>query len=52
MIYSHTNRLGVYWKLLKLTQTGYDGQKQLLDVISIDRLYGKNGFKQIYPIEP
>jgi signal transduction histidine kinase len=51
-IYSQANRLGVLTEsLLKLTQTGYDGKKQLLDVVRIDELLMdvKSDLNKIYP---
>lgn len=51
-IYTQANRLGVLTEsLLKLTQTGYDGQKQLLDVVRIDELLMevKSDLNKIYP---
>lgn len=51
-IYSQANRLGILTEsLLKLTQTGYDGQKQLLDVVRIDELLleVKSDLNKIYP---
>jgi signal transduction histidine kinase len=51
-IYSQANRLGVLTEsLLKLTQTGYDGQKQLLDIVRIDELLMevKSDLNKMYP---
>lgn len=51
-IYSQASRLGILTEsLLKLTQTGYDGQKQLLDVVRIDELLMevKSDLNKIYP---
>lgn len=51
-IYSQANRLGILTEsLLKLTQTGYDGKKQLLDVVRIDELLMdvKSDLNKIFP---
>jgi signal transduction histidine kinase len=51
-IYSQANRLGVLTEsLLKLTQTGYDGQKQLQDTVRIDELLMdvKADLNKMYP---
>lgn len=51
-IYSQASRLGnLTESLLKLTQTGYDGQKQVLDIARIDELLMdvKSDLDKIYP---
>jgi signal transduction histidine kinase len=51
-IHSQASRLGdLTESLLKLTQTGYDGKKQLLDVVRIDELLMdvKSDIDKIYP---
>lgn len=51
-IYSQASRLGVLTEsLLKLTQTGYDGQKQLMDIVRIDELLieVKSDLNKLYP---
>ncbi|OXA91212.1 sensor histidine kinase [Flavobacterium hercynium] len=51
-IYSQASRLGnLTESLLKLTQTGYDGEKQVLDIARIDELLMdvKSNLDKIYP---
>ncbi|MDP3681062.1 MAG: HAMP domain-containing sensor histidine kinase [Flavobacterium sp.] len=51
-IHSQASRLGdLTESLLKLTQTGYDGKKQLLDIVRIDELLMdvKSDVDKIYP---
>ncbi|WP_202110849.1 HAMP domain-containing sensor histidine kinase [Flavobacterium hydrocarbonoxydans] len=51
-IYSQASRLGnLTESLLKLTQTGYDGQKQVLDIARIDELLMdvKSDLDKIFP---
>ena len=51
-IYSQASRLGnLTESLLKLTQTGYDGKKQVLDIARIDELLMevKSDLDKIYP---
>jgi signal transduction histidine kinase len=51
-IHSQASRLGdLTESLLKLTQTGYDGKKQLLDIVRIDELLMdvKSDIDKIYP---
>ncbi|WP_291285443.1 HAMP domain-containing sensor histidine kinase [Flavobacterium sp.] len=51
-IYSQASRLGNLTKsLLKLTQTGYDGKKQVLDIARIDEVLMdvKSDLDKIYP---
>lgn len=51
-IYSQASRLGnLTESLLKLTQTGYDGKKQVLDIARIDELLMdvKSDLNKIYP---